>query len=373
MKNRIILMLLCLAVFIPNISAQDIDPFLDDTYYSKKDDELIRKQAQEKAEREYQARRKAYEERRLKDSIEYEKYKAKIHSSEIDAYNGRLSMRDEDSQLHGENGPIDRDDRGAVYGEYSSRLRKYHSDGSVIINNPENVYIYEDGYSFDDYRYYDRYPSRASFASYYYPWYDGFYEPWYYPRNSWGFSWSYYPYHRVGYWGYRYPYYDPWYYDYAVGYFPYYGGYWGGSYYRGYYGGYVDGYNSGSYKRYNDTYRNGNRSYQSHTNYRSYSPYQAVNTVRKESYDNGGYYQSRSDGSYSRRERINTTDSYSRSTRNSDTYRESYNSSNSSYQRSSRSDYNSNRSNSNSSYSRSSSPSSPSTPSSPSAPTRNRR
>lgn len=326
MKTNVIVVLIGLVVFSFCANAQNIDPYEDDAYYTQKDELLLRQQAKERAQKLYLQRLAEIQEQRRRDSIEYVAYLNKLHGEEVDAYNGHSDShigRNEYSQSPSS------DDPSGVYGEYSSRIRRFHDGKTIIINNPSNVNVYSDYCRGDSYGYsgYYDYGWGSSYASSFYPWYDDYYP--YYGR------W----YHRYPrYWGYS-AFYDPFYYPYYVGYYGYYSPYWSGyyDYYPGYYYpyssysvGYYNGYYSGVYNsRYiTNEHRNGNRSYRSYYTSSYSSPYEAVRRVRSA---NGGYY---SDGSYSRTTPLNGNGSYSRRSYQSsgDTYRSNSSSYSRSYQ-----------------------------------------
>lgn len=322
-------MLLSLMAIGYSSFAQEVDPFLDDVYMSKKDESILIKKNQEKAEREYQQRLAKIEAQRKADSIEYAKITAQNHSMEIDAYNGRVDYGNGKASVYSRTS----DDDNAVYGEYSSRIQRFHNGKTLVINNPQYVNVYGGGLYSNDY-YYDSWYSPYSYRWYYdsyYPWYDTY--PYYgYYRPS-RFDYLYYNWH-YGFGVAYYPWYDYYHYGYSPYYYPYY------SYSAGYYDGYYSGvYNS----RYvNNPHRHGNRSYQSYS-----SPYESYSSVRN------GSYRSYSDGYNSRAVNNNGTRSYNnyndynRGAYNSRSYRSN---SNESYRTTERSNSYNSRSNSNSSY-----------------------
>lgn len=318
-------MLLSLMAIGYSSFAQEVDPYLDDAYLSKKDEAIIIKRNKERAEREYQQRLAKVEAQRKADSIEYAKIIAQNHSMEIDAYNGRADYAK--SSVSSGN----YDDDNTVYGEYSSRIQRFHNGKTLVINNPQYVNVYGGGLYSNDY-YYDSWYSPYGYRWYYdsyYPWYDtyhyyGYYRP---SRFDFYYNWRYGGF-GVGY----YPWYDYYYYGYSPYYYPYY------SYSAGYYDGYYSGvYNS----RYvSNPHRHGNRSYQSYS-----SPYESYSSVRN------GSYRSYNDGYNSRTVNNNGTRSYNYNDYNSGAYNSrSYRNNNESYRTTERSNSYNSRSNSNSSY-----------------------
>lgn len=280
MKKSFILILLSIMAIGYNSFAQEVDPFLDDAYLTQKDEMLIIKKNKEIAEREYQQRLAKIEAQRKADSIEYAKIVEQNRSMEIDAYNGHIDYK---SKNAGEsNGSYSKDNN--VYGEYSSRIQRFHNGKTLVVNNPGYVNIYTGGYSPSDYYYDDYWYSPRRYSSWYmsscYPWYDTY--P-YFCYLSPAMLDSYYYGWGGLYFGSRYynSYYGP--YNYYYGYYPYYYPYY--SYSAGYYDGYYSGiYNS----RYvNNPYRYGNRSYQSYS-----SPYESYTSVRNRNYDNYNEYYS---------------------------------------------------------------------------------
>lgn len=269
-----------LAIFVVATSslggwAQGVDPYLDDAYLSPK--EIEQRQAKERAEAkaraeaQYKAR---LEQERLYEATrkaELEAYKKRMRDRELDAYNGQLSPDDSleaissyREMLEGERALTRRQDRKGsraieIYGPYSQRLARFHSDGAVIIHDPDQVYINEGAPYGDTQVYVNYYGGYGSWGSHFYPWYDDFYYG--YPRYS-----SYYGYRYDPWWP-SYSYYDPWYYDryrfhsyYGGGF---YGGFdrWGHRYY-GYYFGidpwfyyYGGGYYRPRYREYPSTHR----------------------------------------------------------------------------------------------------------------------
>lgn len=252
--------------------AQGVDPYLDDAYLSPK--EIEQRQAKERAEAkaraeaQYKAR---LEQERLYESArkaELEAYKKRIRDRELDAYNGQLSPDDSLDALALQQGQLSdgralergrRDARTVeVYGPYSQRLARFHSDAAVVIHDPDQVYINEGSPYGDTQVYVNYYGGYNGWGNSFYPWYDDFYYG--YPRYS-----SYYGYRYDPWWP-GYSYYDPWYYD-RYRYYGYYGGIYGGydrwgyrhyGYYFGidpwfyYYG---TGYSRYNYREYPSTHR----------------------------------------------------------------------------------------------------------------------
>ncbi len=257
--------------------AQGVDPYLDDAYLSPK--EIEQRQAKELAEAKaraqarYQAR---LEQERLYQAArqaELEAYKKRIRDRELDAYNGQLSAEDslellaleakEQSQMKASARRGEGQDARTIeiYGPYSQRLARFHSDAPVVIHNPDQVYINEGSPYGDTEVYINYYGGYDRWGRSFYPWYDDYY---YYGYPRYG---AYYGYRYDPWWP-RYSYYDPWYYDrYRYGYYGYYGGFYGGfgswgyghyGYHWGvdpwyyYYGG---GYSRHRYREYPSTHR----------------------------------------------------------------------------------------------------------------------
>lgn len=297
-------------------SAQNDDRYLDDAYLSKRDIEKIRQRERHEAELRRQAEleeRKAWEAKQAKLRAEYLR---KRKDRELDAYNGRLSNEMDDEEIYSN---LERrrpsEERGKteinVYGPYSERLMRFHTDGTVVINDPDAVYINGD-------RYYDRswrggssfsisFGGGWGFYDSWYPWYSGYpgygwgyYDPWLesqwrYNRYWRGYGWMHYPYRPWGLWGGIYdPWFDPWYSSYYRGY---YHGYYGRDrgHYRGYYGGFDAGYYDGAANRaYNDhyyrnPYSHGNRS-RSSNYYEQRTAYGAYRNAHQDDLDRGRRY-----------------------------------------------------------------------------------
>lgn len=292
-------------------SAQNDDKYLDDTYLSKKDIEKIRKREQHEANLRRQAEleeRRAWEEKQAKLRAEYLR---KRKDREIDAYNGRLSDESLEEAFDPE---LERrrpaDERGktqiSVYGPYSERLMRFHTDGTVVINDPDAVYINGDRY------YSDSWGGRSSVSisigggwgmyDSWYPWYSsygwGHYDPYF--DSPWGYSrywrrygWGYNPYSSWGMWtGVYNPWFDGWFDPYYRGY---YSGYYGHNYYGGYYGGFYAGYYDGVATRahndhyYRNPYSHGNRS-RSSEYYEQRTAYGAYRSATQDGVDRSRQY-----------------------------------------------------------------------------------
>ncbi len=290
--NRIKLLICGICLSSIMVMAQNVDPYMDDVYYSVKDAKKDRAK-QQKAQAEYEKRvQEMYRVRQQHSVVNVPEYGTGISENEdaIDAYNGRKSPQTRDSilrtratvdelrnqnlqnqnaQIQSNNAPYQSGyDNGnhygqkkrRVYGTYSDRLRRFHSADAVIVD-ANCVYIVDDHGNLIDYADY------YGYNNYYDPYYDNGYGSVNIYINNWGWSgyynswypwYSYPPYHPRYYgsrWGLRY---DPWY---GSWYDPWYDPYWYRPYYGGYYGyygwgGYYGGYNNGYWNGYNDGYFN---------------------------------------------------------------------------------------------------------------------
>lgn len=270
--------------------AQSDNPYIDDAYLSVK--EVEKRDAQVRAEAEArqraaleQQRRYEAEQQRLRDE-----YRQRQREREIDAYNGRLSQ-DEYSTVAPEGYRRERtkdhrsDTEVRIYGPYSERLARFHTDGAVVVNAPG---------AYTDYDYASDKTTLSIYlgGSSWYPWYDSFYPsayfatPYPYSRISWGWR---------GDWAWRWSYYDvlyaPYYNPYYSPYYPsawslgYYGGYYGGaySYYDGYYQGIADRAYHNHY--YRNKYAHGSHSTERYYSGGSRSSYEAYSAARSAGYE----------------------------------------------------------------------------------------
>lgn len=247
--------------------AQTDNKYLDDTYYRRSDLKKIDQEAKRQADLRRaaeRAERAAWEKEQAELIAAYKKKQA---DREIDAYNGHLSTPEDTIQLtRGELGRLLKEQRTKgreeVYGQYSSRLNRFHGDGRVVLGGASRIYIDADPWYNDiDYSYsgsdvYVRVGARDSFWGPRWGWSVGW-GSWYDPYYS--SAWGYYPSYWGG-WGSRY--YDPFY----AG--SYYSGYWGARY-GGYYGGYYDPF-------YRYPYGYGYSSYYPRNYYSGYTGYRAV-------------------------------------------------------------------------------------------------
>ncbi len=294
MKTNRIKLLIC-GICLSSITAlaQNVDPYMDDVYYSVKDAKKDRAK-QQKAQAEYEKRVQEMNRTHQRRSVvKVPKYGTNISKNDdaIDAYNGRKSPQTRDSilqiraaedelrnqnlqnqnvQIQSNHAPFQSGyDNGnhrygqkkrRVYGTYSDRLRRFHSADAVIVD-ANRVYIVDDFGNLVDYadyygynNYYDSYYDNAygSVNIYINDWgWSGYYDSWY-PWYSYP---SYHPRYYGSRWGLRY---DPWHISW---YDPWYDPYWHRPYYGGYYGyygwgGYYGGYNNGYWNGYNDGYFN---------------------------------------------------------------------------------------------------------------------
>lgn len=280
MKTNKLWLLVCSVLFSSVMAmAQNVDPYVDDVYYTRQDAKKdISLQEKAKKER-MEARKKMQAEEQARSQREERVYQRMATSSDdaIDAYNGRSSATAKDSLLEMQSAGAanlqsnNQTQNRRVYGTYSDRIRRFHTQNGAFIDG-NDVYIateyglvnYMDLYPYDDYYYGNSgtsiniYMGDPFYYNSWYPWYS-YRSPYYYGYTNW----------RYNYWGYYDPWYDPWYsgrYYGWGGYYRYPGYYgWGGYYYPGYYGyggGYGWGYNDGFYDGY---YWGSNRSYNYYT------------------------------------------------------------------------------------------------------------
>ncbi len=285
-----------------SLSAQEVDPWLDDTYLTQED--IAKQEAKERAEqeRQYQEYLKAERERKAQRQLDLQAYKKRQREREIDAYNG-YAQPDEDEYAY-EDGANTYSRRRAerpnrrrveIYGPYSARVHRFHGNGDIIISGADDVYINGAYYGSDfDRSYTNLYINTGWGVSSYYPWYS--YDPFMHSSfHHYGYR-PYYPYNPSSHilshllWDDYYPYYSPWYHsDFHS---------WGG-YYGGYYGGYHDGYYHGAARRayndhyYHNPYRNGARSTNGY-NRSSYAAYQRARSADAYSDRNNQSYGTRS-------------------------------------------------------------------------------
>lgn len=252
--------------------AQSGEDFVDDAYMTRSQIEKRNELAKAKAEARYQARLKQEEAMMAERQRLLEVYKQRMRDREIDAYNGRLtpedSLRLAETIVASDLSRGSKRDRAMssgdsklqIYGPYSSRLARFHGDGTVIIY-ADDVYINEGNPYGDTHIHLN---GARGWHDSFYPWYDSYYPYYrhsywggYYPRGMWHhMSWRY-PYYRNPYFpGYYDPWYDSWYGGWGY-YPPYYDGF-----YLGFYGDYYDAYLRGLYygeasrRHYNHYYRN---------------------------------------------------------------------------------------------------------------------
>lgn len=293
------------------VYAQSDNPYIDDAYLSQKDLEVREAKARAAAEARY---REALEQQKRYEAEQekyLEAYKARQRDREIDAYNGRLSVeedsRKDELQQYEQVRPSGKGSSTEIhiYGPYSERLARFHSDGTMIVTSP-GVYLDRDYYS----------GGRTTLSlhlgsSSWYPWYDSFYpsayfyDSYYYRPRHWyryGGRWGWHPYDAF-YFPHYSPYYDSWAWGYSSGY---YGGLY--SYYDGYYRGLADRAYTDHYYRnpYAHGSRSGGRYYSSGVDRSSYGAYRSASSGGYErsygtaSYSGGSYSGgSRSGGSYS--------------------------------------------------------------------------
>lgn len=309
-RNKALLLGILVLATSSGAWAQNDDKYLDDAYLSSRDMERLRERERHEAQLRREAAIKARREWEAKQATLMAEYKRKKRQREIDAYNGHESeenaLLDEEiaQLLNATSSRKQGDVEVSVYGPYSDRLLRFHTDGTVIINDPDAVYIN------GQLRYHDSWGSSRMWLTIGNPWwYDSWY-PWYsygHHYAPWYYGYGYYPS-----WHYRpwrpYPdywwgggFYDPWFDPYYRGY---YRGYYGGGYYGGYYGGYGAGYYDGRHARayddhyYRNPYGHGGRSsYSQGRGYMSertaYGAYKSAQTLEGRGRSRSSYDRSR--------------------------------------------------------------------------------
>lgn len=305
---RKIILALGATLFCLGVYAQSDNPYLDDAYLSQKDIEVRNARAKAEATARYQAALEAQKRYEAEQKQLIEAYKKRQREFEIDAYNGQLSQEHlgihSDDYKQGPSRNYQVETEVNIYGPYSERLARFHSNGAVIVSSPGS------------YTEYDYAPGRTTLSlhlgsnSWYTPFYpSGGYWNYYshphywYPRAHWGWRnhWDWR-------WDWRWDYYNHYYYS------PWLWGYHGGyydrayDYYEGYYRGLAD---RARYKHYyRNKYAHGSRSprssysreshsssYEAYDNARAFGHQRGHNTTPNVgNYNSSGNYQSSSSG-----------------------------------------------------------------------------